>query len=366
MPEHTKHHASPPKGTSIRETTIGALNIRALYMWPVWIIALATPGKSFVGNPVIGSRLLNTLGLHILRVLIARLVTWFRWLLLTPIANRKTRQSLHRDGYVVLSDFLSPTQVAAIRAEIKAHRGETRQMLQGNTATQRILLDSVALTNKRHLAALCQSKRFLRPLKYASAKLSPPLLYVQRIRNGIREAGADPQKTMHADTFHPTMKAWLFLEDVTPEKGPFTYVKGSHKLTLARLRWEYTRSRSAARNHDGYSEKGSFRASADDLNAMNLPEPAGVCVKAGTLVIANTNGFHGRGQAEENQSRLEVWAYARPSPFNPLPGLPFGFIGAVQSAILKAFWRRKDRSAAARNSRASWHLIDSREMTDFE
>ncbi len=335
-------------------------------MWPLWIIALGTSGKSFVGNPVIGSRLLNTLGLHILRVLIGRIVTWVRWLLLTPLVDRALRRNLHRDGFAIVPDFISPGQIAAIRAEVKAHTGETRQMLQGNTATQRILLDAAALQDKHHLAALCQSRRFLRPLKYAAAKLSPPLLYVQRIRNGIREAGADPQKTMHADTFHPTIKAWLFLEDVTPEKGPFTYVKGSHKLTAARLRWEYGRSRTAARTHDGYSEKGSFRASPDDLTAMNLPEPAGVCARAGTLVIANTNGFHGRGQAEENQSRLEIWAYARPSPFNPLPGLPFRFVGALQSTILKAFWRRKDRTAAARNSRASWHLIDAAQMTDFE
>ncbi len=335
-------------------------------MWPVWIIALGTSGKSFAGNPVIGSRLLNTLGLHVLRVLIARLVTWFRWLLLAPIADRETRRGLHRDGFVVLAEFISQNQVDALRREVKNHTGETRQMLQGNTATQRILLDAAALRDKHHLTALCQSRRFLRPLKYAAAKLSPPLLYVQRIRNGIREAGADPQKTMHADTFHPTIKAWLFLEDVTPEKGPFTYVKGSHKLTAARLRWEYARSRIAAQTHDGYSEKGSFRASTDDLTAMNLPAPAGVCARAGTLVIANTNGFHGRGQAEEDQSRLEVWAYSRPSPFNPLPGLPFHFISTLQSAILKAFWRGKDRTAAARNSRASWHLIDASEMTDFD
>ncbi len=335
-------------------------------MAPVWIIALGTSAKSFVGNPVIGSRALNTLGLHIMRVLLARAITWFRWILLTPLADQQVRRALHKDGFVVIPDFITEEEINTIRSEIKAHTGETRQMLQGNTATQRILLDMAALDGKPQLTALCGSKRFLRPLKYASAKLSPPLLYVQRIRNGIREAGADPQKTMHADTFHPTMKAWLFLEDVTPAKGPFTYVKGSHKLTAARLAWEYRRSRTAAEKPDGYSEKGSFRASPDDLKAMGLPEPEGACARAGTLVIANTNGFHGRGQAEDNQSRLEVWAYARPSPFNPLPGLPFGLVGKLQSKVLKAYWRRKDSIATARNSRASWHLIDASEMTDID
>ena len=339
---------------------------RALYMAPVWIVALGTSAKSFVGNPVIGSRLLNSLGLHTIRVLLARAITWFRWLVLSPLVPRDLRRAIHADGFAIMPNFVDEDEIKALRSEIKLHQDETRQMVQGNTATQRILLDNASLANKPHLSTLCGDKRFLRPLKYASAKLSPPLLYVQRIRNGFREAGTDPQKTMHADTFHPTMKAWLFLEDVTPEKGPFTYVKGSHKLTPARLKWEYQRSRAAARNPDGYSEKGSFRASPDDLKAMHLPDPSGACVKAGTLVIANTNGFHGRGQSADNQSRLEIWAYSRPSPFNPLPGLPFNFIGEIQSAILKAYWRRKDRIAKARNSRASWHLIEPSEMTDFD
>lgn len=334
-------------------------------MGPVWILALFTSAKSFINNPVIGSRTLNWLGLHIKRVLLARAVTWLRWTLLRPWAGDDVRHQLHANGYAVLPNFINQSDIQAIKDEIKTHSGETRQMLQGNTATQRILLDTASLAGKPALASLCNSPRFLRPLKYASAKLSPPLLYVQRIRNGFRDAGADPQKTMHADTFHPTMKAWLFLEDVTPEKGPFTYVKGSHKLTKARLKWEYNRSLTAAQNPDGYSEKGSFRASPNDLKVMGLPEPAGVSVEAGTLVIANTNGFHGRGQSADNQSRLEIWAYSRPSPFNPLPGLPFQFVGALQNTLLKAFWRRKDRIAEARNSRASWHLIQPSEMTDF-
>ena len=45
--------------------------------------------------------------------------------------------------------------------------------------------------------------------------------------------------TLHADTFHPTAKFWLFLDDVGIEDGPFAYVPGSHKLTPERLAWEH-------------------------------------------------------------------------------------------------------------------------------
>ncbi len=333
-------------------------------MLPVWILAIFTSAKSFRDNPIIGSRLLNGAGLHIIRVLTARAITWVRWLILSPLASKDIRKQLHENGFALIEDFLDPDQIREIRLEINQHEGEARQMLQGDTATQRILLDDKALEGKPVLSLLCNDKKLLHPLAYAAAKVTPPLLYVQRIRNGVRNKGVDPQKTMHADTFHPTMKAWIFLEDVPQEKGPFTYVRGSNRMNWPRIKWEYYRSLTAAKNPDGYSEKGSFRAGPDDLKAMGLPDPEGICAKAGTLVIANTNGFHGRGQAEDNQSRLEVWAYARPSPFNPLPGLPFKSVGKLQMALLKGYWKRKDRSAEQRNSRASWHLIDASEIKD--
>lgn len=336
------------------------------YMWPVWLLALGTTAKSFRDNPVIGSRLLNRFGLHVVRLLLARLVTGLRQLLLTPLAPKSVRRALARDGFAVVEDFLSADEIATIRAEVGGHQGEVRQMLQGDTATQRILLDTEGLSGKPSLASLTHRRSFLGPLGYAAATLTPPLLYIQRIRNGHQAGRADPQKNMHSDTFHPTMKAWLFLEDVTPEMGPFTYVRGSHRLTWKRLKWEYQRSLTAARQPDGYSEKGSLRADADDLRTLGLPAPEGLTAKAGTLVIANTNGFHGRGQAEPGCSRLEVWAYARPNPFNPLPGLPFHWVGSLQQAVLRAFWRRRDRIAEVKNSRASWHVIPAAEMTDFD
>ena len=53
-----------------------------------------------------------------------------------------------------------------------------------------------------------------------------------------RRRAADPQTDLHTDTFHPTVKAWLFLTDVAPDAMPFVYVPGSHRLTPQRLDWE--------------------------------------------------------------------------------------------------------------------------------
>ncbi|NVJ97173.1 MAG: phytanoyl-CoA dioxygenase family protein [Alphaproteobacteria bacterium] len=333
-------------------------------MWPIWLIALGTQAKSFKGNPIIGSRTLNTLGLHIVRLLLARATAHFRWALLAHKMPRELRTEFHENGFCILPDFLDAETLRQIKDEIQTYAGDARQMTQGNTATQRILLDDTALAGRATLSDFQDNSKFLNFLAYCGASAIRPMLYIQRIRNGFREGKTDPQKTMHADTFHPTIKAWLFLEDVHMEDGPFTYVRGSNRLTWRRLKWEYARSRVAASIGDGYSEKGSFRADANDLAAMGLPAPEGLTAKAGTLVIANTNGFHGRGQAEDGANRLEVWAYSRHNPFSMVPGFGLKARMRLEHKILHRFWRHKDKLAESKNSRASWHLIDAREMLD--
>jgi len=85
-------------------------------------------------------------------------------------------------------------------------------------------------------------------------------------------------------------------------------------------------------------------------------------VKAGSLLVGNVHGFHGRGQASPSASRLEFWAYGRYHPFNPLPGFGISFMNRIENAALQRFWKYKDKVAAKKGSRASWHLIDKDAM----
>lgn len=346
----------------MQKTTTNAL--KSLILAPFYILSVVTGAKSFRGNSVIGSVWLNRAHLHINRIAIAHIITHFRWWLLSPLMPRSLRRSFAQDGFVAIPDFISEEDIAAIKNEISAHPGPVRQLTQGDTATQRILLDHKATRNSPALRALAKNAKLWRYLSYCGAKIMPPLLYIQRVRNGFRDKGPDPQKNMHSDTFHPTMKAWLFLEDVTAKKGPFTYARGSHRFTPERKKWEHEKALQAASGTDKYSEKGSFRVTPEQIKKMGFEAAEGVSVKAGTLVIANTNGFHGRGQAENGASRLEIWAYSRHNPFNPLPGLDFPGLRHIRNSILQSFWRMRDRKAEKRGGKASWHLIPAEKMTD--
>lgn len=331
---------------------------------PVWVAQVFGMSKSFRDNPVLGSPLLNRLGLHAARVVGAHAFNRFRLLLLSPLADPAQRREFAEKGYVLIPDFLPAEEFAEIERQARQCRGEVRELTQGDTLTHRVLLDDEALRDMPAFKAILERPEFERLVRYCAAHLKRPLYYLQRIRNGCVDGPPDPQKTLHSDTFHPTMKAWYFIDDVGPERGPFTYVPGSHRLTWARLKWEYDRSCRAKELKDGYSEKGSMRADADDLRALGLPDPVSLTVRGNTLVIADTHGFHRRGDAEPHTSRLEIWAYSRTNPFNPLPGLGLRFVSRLECRLAKLYWQWQDERARRRKTIATWHLVPSEKMNE--
>jgi hypothetical protein len=144
---------------------------------------------------------------------------------------------------------------------------------------------------------------------------------VQSILRHACSGPADPQTFLHADTFHPTVKAWLFLTDVAEDAGPFTYVPGSHRLTRQRLDWERCMSLSARHSPNPDDRQGSFRIDPAELASLGLPQPRSFAVPPNTLIVADTFGFHARGPSERPSLRVEIWAYGRRSPFLPWAAL---------------------------------------------
>ena len=331
-------------------------------MMPVWFLQIFGMSKSFRDNPILGNRFLNRCGLHAARLVAAHAVTRLRLWTLAPLVEKQYRDEFRRNGYVLIENFLDDETFSALNEQVRQARCEVRECIQGDTLTHRILLDDEALGEMPACRTLIENPRYERLLKYCGSRLKRPLYYVQSIKNGYRQAKSDPQKVLHSDTFHPTMKAWFFLDDVGADKGPFSYVPGSHRLTWARLKWEYKRSVQGRDLKDGYSEKGSMRADAQDLQELGLQPPKACTVKKNTLVVADTHGLHCRGQAAPGSSRLEIWAYSRTNPFNPLPGLGLKLFSKIENRLAKRYWEYEDRKAAKRNSLSSWHPVPAEKM----
>lgn len=310
---------------------------------PWWTLQLATGAKSFVDNPLIGSRRLNRLGLHAARVRIAHRMTAWRRRRLARKLSPADRAQFAEQGYILVPDFLPADQFAALRDAVLSHVAPAREMVQGDAITRRIAIDDEMLRAIPALRALIREPRWKSLMRYVASFDSEPLYYIQTILTHCSDAPADPQLNLHEDTFHPTMKAWYFLTDVADEDGPLTYVRGSHHLTEKRLAWAKEHSLRAPDGVDRLSARGSMRIAREELPALDLPEPTRFTVPANTLAVVDTVGFHARGASSRPSMRIEIWAYSRRNPFLPwIGGDPLSLPGLAEKRI-PLLWAVRDR-----------------------
>ena len=289
---------------------------------PFHVLAVFTGAKSFVDNPVLGSRRLNERGLHVWRLKAAHGLANLRRRRLARHVPADLREAFDRDGFVVVPDVLPQAHFETLRSELFAMALESREQQQGDTITRRVPIGPELRRRLPVLDRLLESPGWSGLMAYVASTRSEPLYYVQTIFGGFAEGAVpDPQLDLHADTFHPSLKAWFFLTDVRDDDRPLTYVAGSHRLTPQRLRWERAKSLSVMSSGNRLSQRGSFRVSPGELTDLGLPQATRFCVPANTLVVADTCGFHARGDAVGRTVRVEIWAYSRRTPFLPWTGL---------------------------------------------
>lgn len=335
-------------GTGIG-TIISMASLKYLYLVPYWLICVFSTAKSYRENPILGSALLNRLGLHVFRVVLSHGLYRFRLLLLTPLVPAEDRQQFLKHGYLVKKNFLPAEQFAALSNEVANYQGPIREIIEGDTKTQRLFLTGPTRQSLPECEKLVHTPALDRLLRYAGSKNRPPFYYIENTMQHSRESDQrDSQKDFHMDTFHPCGKAWLYLDEVSDRNGPYVYVPGSHRLSWKRLKWEYKESLAAcADKHHGGARywDGSCRVTAEDLLvAMDYPPPLRMHVPANTLVLANVRGFHCRGDATEPSTRLTIWMQARDNPFNPFI-TPFP---RTTARIFEQVWERILRKQDAR------------------
>src|SRR5262245_48437900 len=111
--------SSPRLGSVLRAGW--ATHLRRLFRWyraPLWLFALLTGAKSFVDNPILGSRRMNAAGLHVWRLRAAHALAGWRRARLAKLIPNELREQFERDGFIAIPDFLPPADFQAAQTSI--------------------------------------------------------------------------------------------------------------------------------------------------------------------------------------------------------------------------------------------------------
>ena len=329
-------------------------SLRQAFLMPFWVAQVFSQEKFFARNPVIGNRWLNEHGLHAARVAAAHRLARARRRRLARLIPDDDRRRLDRDGFIVKRDFLPAEIFKELAAQARDLHAPAREMAEGDTITRHFALDARVLDKMPAARRLLGSPEYRNLISYAGSSAAMPMVYLQAILSGAVAGPPDPQTDLHADTFHPTAKAWLFLTDVAADAMPFVYVPGSHLLTPQRLDWERAMAVAASAGPPRNPAKLVRAIAPEALAALGLPPPRIIAVPANSLVVADTFGFHARGPSARPTIRVEIWAMARRNPFLPWVGLdPWRFPAlGLRKPLL--YWQAVDLLARFGLGRQRW------------
>lgn len=300
-------------------------------------------GRAHFRGGLVGDPGLNRWGLHPLRMATTdALLSGRRTALRLKHLSRPVSGDLggfFEDGVAIVHPFFPTDVFEALRAEVRNHVDEFAQRVplprnqtqrgfgkerpfdggfdrfDGGTLNRllsvngsQLPLTKVAIANER-LAHVCE---------IASGFVHDPDRF--SIYQTVRGAPGnhDIQQDAHRDTFHSTVKLWLFLDAVTEAAGPFGYSPGSHRIDGKRYAWEYLRANEACAP-DAKRRSGAFRVSAAEQKSLGISPIKGYPVPANTLVLADVRGIHCRMPAKEGAQRLALYASLRKWPFAPVP-----------------------------------------------
>ena len=349
-----------PAGIAAIPVSRTAAGWRRWLLLPLHCLAVLSAAKSFRDNPVIGSPVLNRHGLHIARRRIAaRLGVWRRRQLAASIPA-EDRAAFERDGFIIKPNFLDEAAFRAFHDEIMGLNVPAREAVIGDTLTRLIPLDGPTLQTLPVARSVLEGRAYRGLLAYVGSFQRRPHLYVQTVFSRFCDAEPDIQSFFHADTFHPTLKSWFFLQDVEEDAAPFAYVPGSHRANRRRLAWERRVSQTARDGTDRLTAEGSLRISEAEIRRLGYGPAQKLPVAANTLVIADTSGIHRRSTTQRGAVRVSIWAYSRSNPFLPWAWGDLAALPVVKGRALRMYWAVTDRLKDVRRVRRDWRWVGHR------
>jgi len=253
--------------------------------------------KKFKKNPLFSNVEYTKRGLHL-----------FRYAFSTYAADHRTkRKEFLQQGHIKVNNFLPEQFHKLVQNECTKYPISVNKQifnncqresesnpginyLVNNSEMKKIVTECIGLDNTETTALYNQNT------------------FVQRIENKPRDN--DEQKDIHSDIFFPAVKWWYFPDEVKIGDGPFRLQTSApmydqlfwdwyHNQTIQLCTGQWDKSK--LRGHI----EGSLRARDEELSSMGITVSP-MTVKANTLIVANVQLFHGRGETHYPHTRNAI------------------------------------------------------------
>jgi hypothetical protein len=271
--------------------------------------------KSIISSKkIIDYRAANFLGVQVFRVLLFRIALFFSRRRNSIVLPAKL-ESLKREGLVTIQNYLSEQEFEEIRLAyyeiLKNYSAKNDQKQRSANALDftKIKLTPSDVETYPVLDKIFRSPEIKASFSYLSGTtINVAEIFVEFVRHEKDEY--DPCTTLHADTFFPNQNAWLYIEDCNLDCGPFIYSRGSHRVTLRRLVFEYY---SSVKHFFG--GRSSPRVSEKFAQFLNL-SPTEMSAPRNSLLISNNFGIHARGIGTPGATRAAFKLSYKETPFS--------------------------------------------------
>ena len=226
------------------------------------------------------------------------------------------------DGYLVIENFLPENDFSLIETDFNNIVKNTNLYSDGGFGLKKIFYNNLS----QNIINFYHNEKLIELLKLCSFDLEGKDIKNNQ-RNYIEilshiKTSDDPQKVWHVDTFHPTCKWWFYTKDILDKDlGPLEYVKGSHKNTFEKLKYEHETI-----NHVLNNRLECFGTKAGSIRFFNsnLVKQLGfkdedfkkLFYKKNTLIITNNRGIHRRGHGKIAATRYSLSSSLRFNIYN--------------------------------------------------
>lgn len=271
--------------------------------------------KEFISNKkIIGNKATNYLGFQVLRILLFRLALMYSRQINSIVLPAKLK-SLKQEGLVIIQNYLSDIEFKELHYTfykiLDEHKARKDREPRCTNALDinKIRVTSSDIETYPILAKIFYSPEIQSAFSFLSGKKTNITeIFVEFVHHRVDEH--DPCTTLHSDTFFPNQNAWLYMEDSNLDCGPFIYSRGSHRVTIKRLVFEYYSS--VKHFFDGRSSPRVSEKFAQFLRLSATDVPA----RRNSLLISNNFGIHARGVGTPGATRAAFKLSQKETPFS--------------------------------------------------